>query len=151
MMNRQIQRKTDDYADIIDLEYHGTITHIPMPMEKRAAQFSPFAALTGLGDKYDEEMRYTDEKIELTEDRIEKINRSIQHISEALSGKKTAEAIITWFIPDLTKEGGMYRTDRVTIRKMDEIGHSMILADKTEIPLENITDIAYVDMAEDRA
>lgn len=64
MMDGQEMRKTDDHADIINLEYHGTTTHVPMPMEKRAAQFSPFAALTGMDEKIDEEIRYSNEKWE---------------------------------------------------------------------------------------
>ena len=50
--------KNDDYCDIIDLEYNGTKTHMPQPMEKRAAQFSPFAALTGYEEVIDEVSRY---------------------------------------------------------------------------------------------
>ena len=100
----------------LSYDYHGTTTHVPMPMEKRAAQFSPFAALTGLGDKIDEEMRFTDERIELTEDKKEEIDRSIRLLSEQVSGRKTADVIMTWFVPDMTKEGGLYRTDRVTVK-----------------------------------
>ncbi len=51
----------DDYSDIIDLAYHGTTTHVPIPPEKRAAQFSPFAALKGLEECYEEEIRMIDE------------------------------------------------------------------------------------------
>ncbi len=53
-MTSQKPDNTDVYSDIIDLEYHGTITHTPMPMEKRAAQFSPFAALTGMREMYED-------------------------------------------------------------------------------------------------
>ena len=142
------KRKPEDYADIIDYEYHGTTTHVPMPMEKRAAQFSPFAALTGLGARFNEEMRYTDDKTELTEDKIEEINRGILQLSDAISGKETAEAIMSWFIPDPTKTGGMYRTDHVTIQKIDDRNHIIILKDGTEIPVENVTGITPTGRAE---
>ena len=95
-----------------------------------------------MGDKIDEETRYTDEKIELTEDVIEEIDRKIQRISETISENKTADVIMTWFIPDLTKEGGMYRTDSVTVKKIDEINRSLILTDGTGIPIRDITNIS---------
>ena len=42
---------TDDYQNIIDMPHHVSVRHAPMSMEQRAAQFSPFAALTGYDDR----------------------------------------------------------------------------------------------------
>ncbi len=134
-------RKLEDYADILDYEWHGTVTHTPMPMSKRAAQFSPFAALSGLGDRFDEEMRYTDVKAELTEDKREELDRALLSLMERTAEKKPSEALMTWFIPDETKDGGSYRTDRVSVKKIDRLRQVLVMSDHKEIPLENITEI----------
>ncbi len=138
-------RSTEDYSDIIDIEYHGTMTHAPMPMEKRATQFSPFAALSGMGEMFDESMRYVDEQAELTEDEIEEIDRNLQKIEAGLSGNHSVEALITYFIPDVRKEGGVYHTDTIAIKKIDRIRQVIITANKAEIPEQNILSIKATD------
>ena len=137
-----------NFDDIISLSRPESPGRPPMPMLQRAAQFSPFAALSGMEERFDEEMRYTDEQIELTEDKIEEIDRNIRLLSEAISGKKTADAVMTWFVPDLTKDGGMYRTDRVSIRKIDAIKQLIVLTNSAEIPIANVTDIYCVESRE---
>ena len=132
---------TSAYSDIIDMEYHGTTTHIPLPMDKRAAQFSPFAALSGYGDRIDEEMRYTDGQMELTEEKMEEINRGILHLTELLANNKPAEALITWFIPDATKDGGMYKTDKVRVKKIDRLHRAIVTRENKEILIDSIIEI----------
>ncbi len=135
------KRTLSDYADIIDFEYHGTTTHTPMPMEKRASIFSPFAALSGMGEMFEEETRYTDEAIELTEDQMEEIDRHLRHLEAELAQKRKAEALITYFIPDIRKDGGMYHTETMSLKKIDRISQNIVTTGGTTIPVQNILKI----------
>ena len=130
------------YADIIDLPHHTSTSHPRMPMSKRAAQFSPFAALTGYDDAVDETARLTDEMTELTEDRLAEIQWQLQLIEKRMEGGQPGWARITWFIDDEKKEGGSYRTIEGTIRKIDGNERVIIMSDGTRIPVSNVMSLA---------
>ena len=121
------------YEDIVDLPHHVSSTHIPMPMIKRAAQFAPFAALTGYGDAVAETARLTDNRVDLTEDAVNELNRQIYEASA--SGR---EIRIVYFVPDDRKTGGSYMETMGKIRKI-EFGE-IILEDGSRIRTENIVD-----------
>ena len=97
---------SDKYKDIIDLPHHQSKKRQRMSMIDRAAQFSPFAALTGHNDAIIETARLTDRQIELDEGTKSIINEKIQMISDYLSEKPTVT--ITHFEPDIKKDGGAY-------------------------------------------
>ena len=71
---------SEDYSDIINLPHHVSRNHPPMPMMNRAAQFAPFAALTGYEDVIQETGRLTDEFIELSDDDKERLNQKIAEL-----------------------------------------------------------------------
>ena len=91
------------YDDIIDLPHPTSARHPRMPMRDRAAQFSPFAALTGHGAAIAETARLTDQKIELAEDEKAVLDQKLRLLLET-----GGEGTFTWFLPDAKKEGGSY-------------------------------------------
>ena len=127
------------YDDIIDLERPVSRRHPPMPMEERAAQFSPFAALTGYERIIREASRRTASFTEPDEDRKQEINRTLQQL---FSGdREHPPARITYFVPDGLLPGGEYVTELVTLRRIDPAYRLLELSDHTCIPLDNITEV----------
>ena len=110
-----------------------------MSMIDRAAQFSPFAALTGHNAAIIESARLTDRQIELDEGTKSIINEKIQMISDYLSEKPTI--IITHFEPDVKKDGGAYLNTTGTVKRIDDFKREIILTDGTIISIERISDI----------
>lgn len=124
------------YDDIINLSHHVSSRHPQMPMMNRAAQFSPFAALTGYDDAVRETARLTDEKIELDEYEKEELDRKIQWIGSHLD--EHIPVSITYFQPDDRKAGGAYEEIVDTIRKINVYEHEILLTKGTKIPIMNI-------------
>ena len=127
------------YDDIINLPHPEPQTHPRMSLENRAAQFSPFAALTGHNEAIKETERLTDQKIELEEDAITDINRTLMWIKDNIKSKP--EVVVTYFVPDYKKSGGKYITATVNIVKIDELNHTVITADGLKIAVYNILEI----------
>ncbi len=130
---------TGSYDDIIHLPHHVSSTRPQMSMEDRAAQFSPFAALTGYDAAIDETGRLTDEKIELDEDTLHILNAKIQLVIDNLS--KKLEFYITYFKPDEYKEGGSYLTVSGVVKKVDDYERLLVMQDGTKIPMDDILNI----------
>lgn len=127
------------YDDIIDLPHHVSKKHPPMSPLNRAAQFSPFAALTGHGDAVRETERLTDPFVEPDEDRKEQLNRRLRLIREHLD--QNPECEITYFRPDEKKEGGAYVTLRGRIEKIDEYRRQILFTDGQVLPIDQIFSI----------
>lgn len=106
------------YEDIIHLPHHVSDHHPQMPRADRAAQFSPFAALTGYDAVIRETARLTESKMELEEREIEELNGNLRKLLEHI--KERPEVELTYFQPDAHKEGGAYRTMRGRVRRMNE-------------------------------
>lgn len=128
----------DNYEDIIDLPHHVSKTHPQMPMQSRAAQFAPFAALTGHGAAIRETARLT-ESMERDSIQTEMLDRKIALFMDRL--QDTPEVEITHFVPDGKKAGGRYVTVSGTVKAIDEVGRQLIMADGQAIPLWSITEI----------
>ena len=133
------------YDDIINLPHHVSTRHPQMPLLDRAAQFSPFAALTGHDAAIKETQRLTDEWIELNEDRKELLDEKLQMIRESLStgkgGHGLPEIMFTYFKPDGKKSGGAYLSIQGKVKKIDEYSHQVILEDGTAMTIEHIAGI----------
>ena len=127
------------YKDIINLPHHQSLRRPRMAMIDRAAQFSPFAALTGHNDAIIETARLTDRKIELDEGTKSIINEKIQMISDFLFEKPTVT--FTHFEPDNKKEGGTYLNTTGTVKRIDEFKREIVLTDGRIILIEHIYDI----------
>lgn len=138
---------TNQYDDIINLPHHVSTTRPQMSREIRAAQFAPFAALTGYEDAVNETARLTDERIELDENRKAELDERFQILQQVLSdnhrdGEKTnPEIIVTYFLKDAHKEGGSYERIRGVISKIDTFTQRMLMDDGTIIPIPDIYDI----------
>lgn len=129
------------YEDIIHLPHHVSRTHPPMSLANRAAQFSPFAALTGHGDAIRETERLTDSFLELEEDRKAQLDEQLRLIRENLALEPEIE--FTCFQPDEKKIGGSYVTIRGKVKKLDEYSRKIILADGTALPLDHLYSIEF--------
>lgn len=127
------------YEDIINLPHHVSKTHPQMPLCDRAAQFSPFAALTGYEDAIRETARLTDTWVQLSEDRKQELDEKLQRL---ISEKGRIEPVtITFFQSDERKAGGSYRTVTGQIRKFDMYKRKLLFKNGAEIDIEKITDI----------
>lgn len=127
------------YDDIINLPHHQSAVRPHMSNYDRAAQFSPFAALTGHDEAIKETARHTDQKIELDEYTKEDLNGRLQIIRENLG--KDVEVRITYFQPDEKKSGGTYLDVTGCVKSIDEYEKKVVFTDKTKIPIENISRI----------
>lgn len=133
-------RKIEDYQDIINLPHHVSETRPHMSMRDRAAQFSPFAALTGYDATVKETARLTDQRAELDEDVKGNISERLNLIQENLTAASVVE--ITYFVPDEHKEGGSYCTATGTVKKIDEFQRLVVLTGGIEIPIDEIIEIS---------
>ena len=127
------------YDDIINLPHHVSKNHPQMSLHDRAAQFSPFAALTGHKAAINETARLTDEKQILSEDVIAKLNEQLNLIKENIGTNLIVT--ITYFVPDDRKSGGAYISNTGVVKKINEYNHTVILTDKTVIPIEQISEM----------
>jgi len=133
------------YADIIDLPHWESPTRPRMSRYNRAAQFSPFAALSGYDDIIREEARETGTWIEPGESQKEQIDWRLNEIAAAISEKQKPSVQIVYFVPDTKKDGGEYVTAKGSVRKIDPVRRRLLLANedgqKQEIALDRITSI----------
>ena len=127
------------YDDIINLPHHVSKTRPQMSMHDRAAQFSPFAALTGYDDAVEETARLTDEQYELSEDARNKLDEQLRLIADRIDEQPEIE--ITYFVADELKDGGAYITATGCIRRIDEYAREIVFADGTRIGLDAVSEI----------
>ncbi len=131
------------YDDIINLPHHVSATRPRMSMHDRAAQFSPFAALTGYDDAVEETSRLTDVQSELSEDARNKLDEQLRLIADRIAEQPEIE--ITYFLPDELKEGGKYVVTNGRVRRIDEYARELVFIDGTRIELESVAEIKVVD------
>ncbi len=129
----------NNYDDIINLPHHTSETRPKMSMHDRAAQFSPFAALTGHDAALEETARLTDTRIELDECEKEILNEKLMMISDG-----TQVVTVTWFKPDERKFGGAYVDVTDTVKKIDIYSREIIMSNGERIPVDEIYDIKIV-------
>ena len=132
-----MDKDTHRYDDIINLPHPTSANHPRMSLYDRAAQFSPFAALTGHDAAIKETARLTEQKIELSEDTISRLNEKLQIVADHLE----TEVTITYFVPDERKSGGAYVSYTGIVRRIDDYEHTLIMTDKTVIPIEQISEV----------
>ena len=120
------------YDDIIRLDRPVSSRHAPMPRQSRAAQFSPFAALTGYDDVIAETERLTTPRIELDDSQ-----RAL--LSDKLSRLRRGDAVsITYFVYDEYKSGGAYVTATGPVKTVDPVTHTVTMQSGAVIPMEDI-------------
>ena len=131
----------EDYLDIINLPHHVSRNHPQMPMEARAAQFAPFAALTGYDAVIHETARLTDKQVELEEYDNDRLNRIFSELMDSL--EKHPMVTVSYFKPDEHKAGGAYMTVSGKLKKIDTYEQIMKMEDGTVIPIGSIMDLQF--------
>lgn len=132
-------RIIEDYQDIMNLPHFVSRDRTHMSMIERAAQFSPFAALTGYESAVKETARLTGQRLELAEDEKETIARRLTLLQSRLAESPLVE--ITFFIPDDKKEGGEYHTITGTVKKLDNFQRHIIMMNGIKISIDDIVGI----------
>ena len=127
------------YEDIINLPHHVSTKRPQMSMLDLAAQFSPFATLTGYDAAIKETGRLTDEKIEMDEASLNMLNMKFQLLVEALGDEH--EVSFTYFKPDETKAGGAYVTATGIVKKVDDYERLITMVDGAKIPMDDVYSI----------
>lgn len=125
-----------EYDDIINLPHHVSADRPHMPMIDRAAQFSPFAALTGYDAAIVETARLTDTKRELSEEQKEVISKQLHSLQSRLEAD--SGVTVTYFVPDSRKAGGAYRTITSPVKKVDEYVGVLEMSNGITIPFDDI-------------
>ena len=126
------------YGDIIDHPHFVSPEHPPMAIENRAAQFSPFAALTGYDDLVAEAARYTGERITLDESKKEELDRILSFL---LAQPQPPTVSVTYFLPDEKKAGGAYVTVTGGLERFDRTKKTLRLSGGETIPIEDVIEI----------
>ena len=132
---------TCKYDDIIDLPRHVSDRHARMPIADRAAQFSPFAALTGYDDVICETARLTDFQTELDDSEKILLNEKLQRIREKM--QDNPQITVVWFRGDERKSGGAYVSFTGRVKRLDLYQQAVCFADGTVIPFSSI---CHIDM-----
>lgn len=130
---------SDQYEDIIHMPHHVSTKRPHMSNYDRAAQFSPFAALTGYDSATRETARLTDRQIELSDDKIEAIDAVLQVVGEHI--QERPEVTVCYFKPDGKKAGGAYCTLTGRVRKIDGVEKELLFTNATVIPILDILSI----------
>ena len=133
---------TNHYDDIINLPHYEPKHHPRMSMWNRAAQFAPFAALTGYDAAIQESGRLTDEWIDLGDSGNEELNRKMEQLLSKIS--EQPHVIIDYFVPDEHKEGGSYQSYSGHVKRIDEYEHTIVMTDGKKIQLRMIVNITGI-------
>ena len=132
-------RAQDRYADMLHLPCPGPRTRPRMPRGDRAAQFAPFAALSGHSAALAETARLTDQRMELDEDARAALDLKQQLLLERI--KEWPEITVTWFQPDAKKDGGRYIVSTGRLKRIHEVDQVLVLADGLRIPIGDIVEL----------
>ncbi len=129
------------YDDMINMPHHVSKKHPQMALADRAAQFSPFAALTGYEAAIAETARVTEERLDLSENSREELNVQLQLLKERLPEKPVVE--ITYFVPDERKSGGSYETVTGVVKKIDEYEQRIVLENGASVEMREMVNVGY--------
>lgn len=137
------------YDDILHLARPQSKKHTPMPKEDRAAQFLPFAALTGYDDAVSETARLTEARVELDPQEAERLGERLAELAKRQ--KEQPELSLLYYVPDARKAGGAYVTVSGRIKKITDFPRCIYLTDGSEIPIEDIVAVESPCFSEDIA
>ena len=133
------EANSNPYNDIIDLPHHVSTVHTHMSLHDRAAQFLPFAALTGYDDAIKETGRLTQERISLSENEIESLNERLHILSQEQNSHPKIS--VTYFVPDEKKAGGAYETAEGCVKCIDEYRGVLVMTDGRQILMEDMIEL----------
>ena len=130
------------YDNIIDLPHPTSKKHPRMSMEERAAQFAPFAALTGFGGVIRETGRLTDRRVELGESDRAELERTLNFLDSQEEEHPAVQ--VAYFLPDARKEGGAYVTVTGRLKRIDQTKGMLLLQEGTQIPIRDILSVGII-------
>lgn len=128
----------EKYKDIINLPYQKSKNRTHMSLDERASQFMPFSALAGYEASLEEIRRTTDKKIELSQENKDIISAKLNYIS---LHRLYEEVKIIYFVKDLKKQGGMYKTINSCIKRIDDVRRKIVFTDNEELDIDDVFDV----------
>lgn len=132
----------DRYQDMLDLPRPPSPSHAPMRRRDRAAQFAPFAALTGFGGVIRETGRLTDRRVELGESDRAELERTLNFLDSQEEEHPAVQ--VAYFLPDARKEGGAYVTVTGRLKRIDQTKGMLLLQEGTQIPIRDIRSVGII-------
>ena len=129
----------DDYSDIINLPRPVSKTRMPMSLRDRAAQFAPFAALTGYDEAIGETARLTDSKHVLSDEEARELNQKLRFLKENLGSRPLVT--VRFFLPDSRKSGGSYLTYQGNLRRINYVERELVFTDDHTINIDDVVSI----------
>lgn len=135
------------YEDIIHLPHPISKKHPRMSMEERAAQFSPFAALTGFGGVIQETGRLTDRRVELGESDRAELERTLNFLNSQEEEHPAVQ--VTYFLPDARKEGGAYVTVTGRLKRINQVEGVLLLQEGVRVPIHDIGEVRVANLSQE--
>ena len=132
----------DDYRDLLHLPHHRSQTHAPMPRRDRAAQFAPFAALTGFDAQLRETERQTQAQAEPNEDALQELDQSLHTLFACVHTQPAVQ--VRWFVPDAKKSGGAYKAAAGRVLQLDRNRSLLVLDSGPVIALGAIAELRFL-------
>ena len=132
----------DDYRELLQLPHHRSQTHAPMPRRDRAAQFAPFAALTGVDAQLRETERQTQSQAEPNEDALQELDQSLHTLFACVHTQPAVQ--VRWFVPDAKKSGGAYKTAAGRVLQLDRNQSLLVLDSGPVIALGAIAELRFL-------
>lgn len=132
----------DDYHELLHLPHHRSQTHAPMPRRDRAAQFAPFAALTGFDAQLRETERQTQAQAEPNEDALQELDQSLHTLFACVHTQPAVQ--VRWFVPDAKKSGGAYKTAAGRVLQLDRNQSLLVLDSGPVIALGAIAELRFL-------
>lgn len=132
----------DDYRELLHLPHHRSQTHAPMPRRDRAAQFAPFAALTGFDAQLRETERQTQAQAEPNEDALQELDQSLHTLFACVHTQPAVQ--VRWFVPDAKKSGGAYKAAAGRVLQLDRNQSLLVLDSGPVIALGAIAELRFL-------
>lgn len=132
----------DDYRELLHLPHHRSQTHAPMPRRDRAAQFAPFAALTGFDAQLRETERQTQSQAEPNEDALQELDQSLHTLFACVHTQPAVQ--VRWFVPDAKKSGGAYKAAAGRVLQLDRNRSLLVLDSGPVIALSAIAELRFL-------
>lgn len=132
----------DDYRELLQLPHHRSQTHAPMPRRDRAAQFAPFAALTGFDAQLRETERQTQAQAEPNEDALQELDQSLHTLFACVHTQPAVQ--VRWFVPDAKKSGGAYKAAAGRVLQLDRNRSLLVLDSGPVIALGAIAELRFL-------
>ena len=138
---KKVRRSIEDYKEILYMPHHVSTNKAPMPISKRAAQFSPFSAVVGHEVAVKEAARYTSKKKILDEMEMAIIDDALRKIESNCKKHDATEVVTVYFESDSYKYGGRYLTKTGYVKKIDGYNQEIYFTDGSKINIEDIYSI----------